>query len=102
MKEDMIYTASFGRFPVVFLLRPDLIKLVFEERFGDFEKSAQVQNRLDEVLGDGIFASDGEIWKHHRKVGSKMFSMRNLKTYMFKVAKTGNERWMRKLEELRV
>merc|ERR1712228_253740 len=36
-----------------------------------------------------------------RKIGSKMFSMRNLKNYMFEVAMSGNVRWMKKIEEMR-
>ena len=29
--------------------------------------------------GNGVFASDGVIWKHHRKVASHMFSARLLR-----------------------
>ena len=38
---------------------------------------------MGELLGDGIFLSDPPKWKMHRKVASRMFSMRNLKNYMF-------------------
>eukprot|EP01083_Nonionella_stella_P060876 158749_1 len=65
-------------------------------------KSNEISDRLDELLGDGIFSSDPPRWRHHRKIGSKMFSMRNLKNYMFEVAKRGDTRFMAKIEELRV
>lgn len=101
LNEDCVCTTRFGNWSTVFLFDPKYVKFVFEDRFNDFEKGAAVRDRLFELLGDGIFSSDGEIWRKHRKVGSKMFSMRNLKNYMFQVAKKGNDRWMKKLEQLR-
>jgi cytochrome P450 len=34
---------------------------------------------LSEFLGNGVFASDGAVWKHHRKIASNMFSRRLLR-----------------------
>ncbi|ETO29445.1 cytochrome P450, partial [Reticulomyxa filosa] len=39
-------------------------------------------------------------WKIHRKAASRMFSMRNLKEYMFECAVSGSKRVMEKLKEL--
>ena len=101
MNKDAICSTRFGNWSTIFLFDPKLVKFVFEDNFDDFVKGEQINERLFELLGNGIFASDGSIWRKHRKVGSKMFSMRNLKNYMFQVAKSGNVRWMKKIEELR-
>lgn len=36
---------------------------------------------LSDLLGDGIFAVDGEKWRHQRKVSSYEFSTRVLRDY---------------------
>eukprot|EP01084_Bolivina_argentea_P075032 136064_1 len=74
--KDLICTSRIGGFITVFLMNPKLIKFVFETNFEDFAKSDNIRNRLVELLGDGIFASDPPRWRQHRKIGSKMFSMR--------------------------
>ncbi|ETO35521.1 cytochrome P450 [Reticulomyxa filosa] len=40
-------------------------------------------------------------WKMHRKAASRMFSMRNLKEYMFSCALSGSQRTVAKLKELK-
>ena len=39
----------------------------------------EFQAWLSEFLGNGVFASDGAVWKHHRKIASNMFSRRLLR-----------------------
>ena len=46
--------------------------------FKNYEKSEDINAFLKEFLGTGIFASDGAIWKFHRKVAVNMFSRRLL------------------------
>ena len=36
---------------------------------------------LEEILGTGIFAADGEQWKRHRKVASSQFSTRKIREF---------------------
>ncbi|CAA7391741.1 unnamed protein product [Spirodela intermedia] len=38
-------------------------------------------NHLEDLLGDGIFAVDGDQWRHQRKLASFEFSTRNLRDY---------------------
>eukprot|EP01084_Bolivina_argentea_P254630 428114_1 len=101
LNSSAAYSHSFAKYPAILLLDPKLIKLVFETQFEDFMKSEEIRLRLEPLLGDGIFSSDPPRWREHRKIGSKMFSMRNLKNYMFEVAKTGDIRLMNKIEQLR-
>eukprot|EP01084_Bolivina_argentea_P305502 527773_1 len=101
-KEPIVSIAAFGLTTMVTPQDPKLIKYIFQDNFTDFVKGEQVHERLNELLGDGIFSSDPPRWSMHRKIGSRMFSMRNLKNYMFEVAKRGDARFMAKIEELRV
>ena len=67
----------------ILLNDPKLIKYIFNDNFNYFIKGYKIEEELYEMLGNGIFTSDPPKWKFHRKAASKMFSMRNLKTYMF-------------------
>ena len=51
---------------------------VLKDEFDKYEKGEQVNKTLKDFLGDGIFASDGNTWKVHRKVSVQMFSRRLL------------------------
>ena len=53
------------------------LKHILKDNFKNYVKGPAFRDCLGEFLGDGIFASDGKAWKHHRKVASNMFS-RNL------------------------
>ena len=59
LNEDAICSSRFGPFTTIWLFEPKYIKFVFEDRFDDFVKGKDVRDRLFELLGDGIFASDG-------------------------------------------
>jgi cytochrome P450 len=47
---------------------PALIKRVLEERPQDFPKSARVTEGLRPLLGDSVFVTNGEVWKHQRRI----------------------------------
>eukprot|EP01084_Bolivina_argentea_P068491 124680_1 len=79
---------------------PRLIKYIFEDTFENYIKGPFVHDTLEELLGDGIFASDGASWKFHRKVAARMFSMRNLKSYMFACAVNNTGILLDKMGEL--
>uniref|UniRef100_A0A7S2VVL8 Cytochrome P450 n=1 Tax=Triparma pacifica TaxID=91992 RepID=A0A7S2VVL8_9STRA len=53
------------------------VKHVLKDKFDNYEKGPNFRDALGEFLGEGIFTSDGPLWKVHRKVASHMFS-RNL------------------------
>jgi len=82
---------------IVFLIHPVHIKHVFETDFEKAGRSEAMKERGYEVVGNGIFASNGEQWKFHRKVASRMFSMRNLQHYMFDTSLSNTRRLIDKL-----
>ncbi|WP_082540061.1 cytochrome P450 [Bosea sp. Leaf344] len=52
---------------IVFVNSPEHIKYVLVTRHDNFErKSPQMRRALEALLGDGLFISDGDIWKKRR------------------------------------
>ncbi len=48
---------------------PDTVKFAFVDNNDDFErKSPQMRNALEPLLGDGLFISDGPVWRQRRKM----------------------------------
>ncbi|WP_069299657.1 cytochrome P450 [Neptunicoccus sediminis] len=51
-----------------FVNQPELVKTVLNERPDDFPKSEIIRGALYSLLGDGVFVSNGETWKHQRRI----------------------------------
>ncbi len=47
---------------------PDLVHLVLKERPMDFPKSERVRAGLKPLLGASVFITNGELWKHQRRI----------------------------------
>jgi len=58
---------------------PEAVKHILSGNFKNYVKGEQVREVFKELLGEGIFTSDGAVWKFHRKVASHMFSVRLLR-----------------------
>jgi len=82
---------------LVLVIHPIYAKHIFETCFESAIKDDDLTQRFEELLGEGIFAVNGEKWKFHRKIASRMFSHRNLKNYMFDVSIENVKRLMEKL-----
>lgn len=53
---------------------PDTVRRVFLDRHDIYDKkSPQMRNALEPLLGDGLFVSDGELWRQRRKACSPPF-----------------------------
>lgn len=64
---------------LVVLTNEENVRHVLSKNFENYVKGNEFQAWLSEFLGHGVFASDGAIWKHHRKIASHMFSRRLLR-----------------------
>jgi len=69
---------------VFFLTDDACLRYVLNDNFDNYVKGDSFQDLLGELLGDGIFASDGDAWKMHRKIASTMFT-KNLLRHSAKV-----------------
>jgi len=56
------------------------VEHVLKTNFNNYGKGPLLYRRFLGLFGDGIFNSDGDIWYHHRKVSSNIFSMTKFKT----------------------
>eukprot|EP01084_Bolivina_argentea_P093383 167953_1 len=90
---------SIGQRYLVLIMDPKLVKYIFDTKFESFEKGERVATETYEILGDGIFTSDPPRWKFHRKIASRMFSMRNLKQNMFDCTVQYTDKVLNKIEE---
>ncbi|CAN1792825.1 Cytochrome P450 704C1 [Linum perenne] len=60
---------------------PRNVEHVLKANFGKYSKGKFNQEVVTEVLGEGIFAADGEKWKQQRKLASFEFSTRVLRDF---------------------
>ncbi|KAG0335034.1 hypothetical protein BG004_000166, partial [Podila humilis] len=51
-----------------------LLEHILKTNFENYEKGYILNSTLSQVLGNGIFNSDGALWKMHRKTASHVFS----------------------------
>jgi len=61
---------------------PTNVEYILKKNFENYEKGAPFRERFHDVLGEGIFNSDGPSWKSQRKTASLMFSVRNFRDHM--------------------
>lgn len=47
---------------------PKLVRLILQERPDDFPKSDRLREGLAPLLGESIFVTNGETWKHQRRI----------------------------------
>ncbi|KAK0227029.1 cytochrome P450 monooxygenase pc-3 [Armillaria nabsnona] len=53
---------------------PEYIKAVLATQFDEFEKGPTLCDNFHSLLGTGVFASDGDMWKFHRSMTRPFFS----------------------------
>ncbi|TKY87125.1 hypothetical protein EX895_003802 [Sporisorium graminicola] len=63
--------------------RPEYIEYVQKTNFDNFEKGLEFKSRFADLLGqNGIFNSDGHVWKAQRKMASHIFSVYQFRTWV--------------------
>nr|WP_299201314.1 cytochrome P450 [uncultured Amphritea sp.] len=75
----------------------DTVRRVFLDRHDIYDKkSPQMRNALEPLLGDGLFASDGELWQERRKACSPPFESSYLPGFAAVMSQSASEvgdRW---------
>ncbi|KAI3882685.1 hypothetical protein MKX03_031545 [Papaver bracteatum] len=66
---------------ITFIAEPANVEHVLKTNFHNYPKGEAFHTYLEELLGDGIFNSDGETWKQQRKISSLEFASRNLRDF---------------------
>ncbi|KAI4330557.1 hypothetical protein MLD38_028836 [Melastoma candidum] len=78
------YTAVFrrpGKVHGVITANPAVVEYVLKSNFQNYPKGDKFTERLRDFLGDGIFNSDGDLWRIQRKTASYEFSTRSLRHF---------------------
>lgn len=71
---------------------PELVKYVFVTQKDNYEsKSPQMRKALEPLLGDGLFISDGELWKNRRLLQNGLFDNQHVQAYSQVMADTAQE-----------
>jgi cytochrome P450 len=65
--------------PVIFVNDPIMLEHILKTRFSVYDKGVQYHNICKDVIGNGIFNSDGERWRVKRKVAASIFSVKSFK-----------------------
>jgi len=66
----------------VFTTSPANVEHILKTRFSNYEKGSFFRDTLHDLLGHGIFNSDGELWKPQRKISSNLFNVKNFREGM--------------------
>ncbi|KAJ0098820.1 hypothetical protein Patl1_19990 [Pistacia atlantica] len=72
----------------IFTTDPAVVEYMLKTNFPNYVKGLYQYNILTDLLGDGIFAVDGDKWKHQRKLSSYEFSTKILRDFSSVVFKT--------------
>lgn len=84
----------------VYIHRPKDLEILLKTHFNHFEKGRLQREIFQDLLGDGIFNQDGELWRHHRKIASHKFSLSHLKNHMFDIFVKHTLIYMDKIKQL--
>ncbi|KAJ7860118.1 cytochrome P450 [Mycena olivaceomarginata] len=58
----------------IFTCEPQYIKAILSTQFTSFEKGPALRHIFNPLLGTGVFAADGSMWKFHRDMTSHRIS----------------------------
>ncbi|XP_051116841.1 cytochrome P450 94A2-like [Andrographis paniculata] len=61
---------------------PAVVKHVLKTNFGNYDKGEFFRTSLGDFLGDGIFNSDGEMWKLQRQIAVHEFNTKSLRKFV--------------------
>ena len=66
---------------LVFVNSPDLIHEVLVEKARSFRKSPGLRGPLKPLAGEGLFTSEGELWRRQRKTLAPLFTHAEIEGY---------------------
>nr|GMD12617.1 cytochrome P450 94C1-like [Ipomoea batatas]GMD16051.1 cytochrome P450 94C1-like [Ipomoea batatas] len=69
----------------VITANPANVEYMLTTKFENFPKGKQFASILGDLLGRGIFAVDGDLWKFQRKMASREFGSVSIRSYAFEI-----------------
>ncbi|KAG0365389.1 cytochrome P450 [Gamsiella multidivaricata] len=59
---------------IIMINSPELIEHILKTNFDNYIKGNVFSDQLRDIFGTGIFVSDGERWRWHRRISSNIFT----------------------------
>lgn len=79
---------------IVLTADPKNVEHFLKTNFENYVKGELVHERLEELLGNGIFSTDGQLWYHQRKSASPLFTTNNFKDHMLTTFVKSSQRFV--------
>ncbi|BFZ60927.1 hypothetical protein YB2330_001980 [Saitoella coloradoensis] len=65
---------------IITFVAPDSVEHLVKTKMENYVRGNLFKRMMDEILGEGIFSSDGEQWRWQRKVAAQVFMDKRFKT----------------------
>ena len=75
---------------------PDLVERVMVTHVNLYPKSDATRAVLEPLIGDGMFISHGDIWRHQRRIATPAFHTRHIRVFAESISRDATamlERW---------
>ncbi|KAI9257744.1 cytochrome P450 [Helicostylum pulchrum] len=72
-------SAVVGNPTTIFTIDPRNVDHILRGNFKNYLKGPKFNSALQELLGNGIFNANGEIWRYQRKTASHIFNVKNFR-----------------------
>ncbi|XP_072961794.1 cytochrome P450 94A2-like [Typha angustifolia] len=67
---------------------PLVVDHLLRSNFPKYIKGHRIRSALYDLVGDGLLAADGSLWFHQRKIASREFTTRSLRSFIADVVKS--------------
>ncbi|GJR78739.1 cytochrome P450 704C1-like protein isoform X1 [Tanacetum coccineum] len=86
----------------VYIADPINVEHILKTNFSNYTKGTYHKGILGDLLGNGIFAADGDVWRHQRKLASYEFSTKVLRDFSADVFRSNTAKLVKKLTDAAV
>ena len=77
--ETLVVPRRYWSQPVLFVSDPDAIRHVLIDRFDDYPRVTSIRRLFETDLRTGTLASEGEVWRRHRRVATPTIDPRSIR-----------------------
>ncbi|KAK1283283.1 hypothetical protein QJS10_CPB21g00591 [Acorus calamus] len=81
LSESKTITVTMPFMRYTYITDPVNVEYVLKTNFTNYPKGDAYHSYMEVLLGDGIFNSDGEMWRRQRKTASFEFASKNLRDF---------------------
>jgi cytochrome P450 len=85
LKDSPTLQVDFPDFTITYTVLPENVEHILKNNFPNYPKGEVFQEIFQSLLGDGIFNTDGELWRKQRKIASFEFASKVLRDFSTEV-----------------